>query len=184
MPNAYRLGLIKSSRCYGRLWCFNDLYICECSFHWRPASVADGLLVHDQSKVSIVNIDDLCKPVSTRDVCSQRAGHIHAATWDPHHRAQCLAVAVESIVKGIDTRQANEAAELVVNRFFNVYIRIYSFDTGHNIVRSMDFNPNRSYILATAGDDSRVRFWDTRNVDRPLHTVHEHSHWLFIYCYA
>jgi WD40 repeat protein len=44
-------------------------------------------------------------------------------------------------------------------------------------VRDVHFNPNRAYTLATGGDDTAVRVWDTRNVRQPLRTVNEHSHW-------
>uniref|UniRef100_A0A914SAA4 Uncharacterized protein n=1 Tax=Parascaris equorum TaxID=6256 RepID=A0A914SAA4_PAREQ len=44
-------------------------------------------------------------------------------------------------------------------------------------VRSMDFNPNMQYTIATCGDDCRVALWDARKTIEPLKTLHDHSHW-------
>jgi len=44
-------------------------------------------------------------------------------------------------------------------------------------VRDLDFNPNRQYYLASCGDDCKVRFWDVRNVQEPVKTLEDHSHW-------
>ena len=46
-------------------------------------------------------------------------------------------------------------------------------------MRCVEFNPNRCYVLATAGDDGYVRIWDTRYAVRghALATIREHSHW-------
>ncbi len=43
---------------------------------------------------------------------------------------------------------------------------------GHpqGLVRSIDFNPNKQYHLATAADDGCVRFWDIRAAAKPLLT--------------
>lgn len=45
------------------------------------------------------------------------------------------------------------------------------------MVRDLDFNPNRQYYLASCGDDCKVKFWDVRNVQEPVKTLEEHSHW-------
>jgi WD40 repeat protein len=45
------------------------------------------------------------------------------------------------------------------------------------LVRDLDFNPNRQYYLASCGDDCRVKFWDTRNCSEPLKILSDHSHW-------
>lgn len=63
--------------------------------------------------------------------------------------------------------------------FFNVFYRqIYCIENAHGqLVRDLDFNPNKQYYLASCGDDCKVKFWDTRNVTEPVKTLEEHSHW-------
>jgi len=48
-------------------------------------------------------------------------------------------------------------------------------------VRSIDFNPNKQYHLATAGDDGAVRFWDIRQTSQgPVAArTNDHSHWVW-----
>ena len=46
-------------------------------------------------------------------------------------------------------------------------------------IRSLDFNPNKQYLLATAGDDGMVVVWDTRETKAPLHSSLQHNHWVW-----
>lgn len=56
--------------------------------------------------------------------------------------------------------------------------QIYCIENAHGqLVRDLDFNPNRQYYLASCGDDCKVKFWDVRNVQEPVKTLEEHSHW-------
>lgn len=56
--------------------------------------------------------------------------------------------------------------------------QIYCIENAHGqLVRDLDFNPNKQYCLASCGDDCRVKFWDTRKVTEPVRTLEEHSHW-------
>ncbi|GAB1297358.1 EARP and GARP complex-interacting protein 1 [Apodemus speciosus] len=57
---------------------------------------------------------------------------------------------------------------------------IYCIENAHGqLVRDLDFNPNKQYYLASCGDDCKVKFWDTRNVTEPVKTLEEHSHWVW-----
>ncbi|XP_021102883.1 protein TSSC1 isoform X3 [Heterocephalus glaber] len=62
----------------------------------------------------------------------------------------------------------------------NVACQIYCIENAHGqLVRDLDFNPNKQYYLASCGDDCKVKFWDTRNVTEPVRTLEEHSHWVW-----
>lgn len=62
--------------------------------------------------------------------------------------------------------------------FLMSYRQIYCIENAHGqLVRDLDFNPNKQYYLASCGDDCKVKFWDTRNVTEPVKTLEEHSHW-------
>ncbi|KAJ8789961.1 hypothetical protein J1605_021659 [Eschrichtius robustus] len=61
-----------------------------------------------------------------------------------------------------------------------LHSQIYCIESAHGqLVRDLDFNPNKQYYLASCGDDCRVKFWDTRNVTEPVRTLEEHSHWVW-----
>lgn len=56
--------------------------------------------------------------------------------------------------------------------------QVYCIENAHGqLVRDVDFNPNKQYYLASCGDDCKVKFWDTRSVAEPVRTLEEHSHW-------
>ncbi|XP_006910274.1 EARP-interacting protein isoform X3 [Pteropus alecto] len=58
--------------------------------------------------------------------------------------------------------------------------QVYCIENAHGqLVRDVDFNPNKQYYLASCGDDCKVKFWDTRSVTEPVRTLEEHSHWVW-----
>ncbi|XP_047701161.1 EARP and GARP complex-interacting protein 1 isoform X1 [Prionailurus viverrinus] len=85
--------------------------------------------------------------------------------WSPHHTCTQVATANDTTIRGWDTRSMSQ---------------IYCIENAHGqLVRDLDFNPNKQYYLASCGDDCRVKFWDTRNVTEPVKTLEEHSHWVW-----
>jgi len=57
----------------------------------------------------------------------------------------------------------------------------YCIDSAHGqLVRDLDFNPNRQYYLSSCGDDCLAKFWDIRNVTEPVNVLSDHSHWCVI----
>ncbi|KAK6304264.1 hypothetical protein J4Q44_G00248500 [Coregonus suidteri] len=58
--------------------------------------------------------------------------------------------------------------------------QIYCIENAHGqLVRDLDFNPNKQYYLASCGDDCKVKFWDVRNINEPVKSLEEHSHWVW-----
>ncbi|XP_030776987.1 EARP and GARP complex-interacting protein 1 isoform X1 [Rhinopithecus roxellana] len=85
--------------------------------------------------------------------------------WSPHHNCTQVATANDTTLRGWDTRSMSQ---------------IYCIENAHGqLVRDLDFNPNKQYYLASCGDDCKVKFWDTRNVTEPVKTLEEHSHWVW-----
>ncbi|XP_059261064.1 EARP and GARP complex-interacting protein 1 isoform X2 [Mustela nigripes] len=83
--------------------------------------------------------------------------------WSPHHTGTQVATANDTTIRGWDTRSMSQ---------------IYCIENAHGqLVRDLDFNPNKQYYLASCGDDCKVKFWDTRNVAEPVKTLEQHSHW-------
>ncbi|XP_077586789.1 EARP-interacting protein homolog isoform X2 [Stigmatopora nigra] len=85
--------------------------------------------------------------------------------WSPHHNCGQLATASDTAIRGWDLRTMSQ---------------IYCIENAHGqLVRDLDFNPNKQYYLASCGDDCKVKFWDVRNIQEPVKTLEEHSHWVW-----
>ncbi|XP_029350329.1 EARP-interacting protein homolog isoform X1 [Echeneis naucrates] len=85
--------------------------------------------------------------------------------WSPHHNCSQLATANDTAIRGWDLRTMSQ---------------IYCIENAHGqLVRDLDFNPNRQYYLASCGDDCKVKFWDVRNIQEPVKSLEEHSHWVW-----
>ncbi|XP_072947971.1 EARP and GARP complex-interacting protein 1 [Epargyreus clarus] len=56
----------------------------------------------------------------------------------------------------------------------------WSIDNAHTqLARDLDFNPNRQFHLASAGDDAALNIWDYRNGKEPIFSRTDHSHWVW-----
>lgn len=56
----------------------------------------------------------------------------------------------------------------------------WTIDAAHSqLIRDVDLNPNKQYILATCGDDGKSKFWDVRSPNMPLICRSDHSHWVW-----
>eukprot|EP01112_Ceratiomyxa_fruticulosa_P013783 TRINITY_DN3894_c0_g1_i1.p1 TRINITY_DN3894_c0_g1~~TRINITY_DN3894_c0_g1_i1.p1 ORF type:complete len:370 (+),score=57.12 TRINITY_DN3894_c0_g1_i1:172-1281(+) len=84
---------------------------------------------------------------------------------NPNHPNQ-MATANDTAIKGWDFRQA---------------VSTYTIGKAHaSVVRDLDFNPNRPYVLASTSDDMTVKFWDIRNTQEPIKTLGSaHQHWIW-----
>jgi WD40 repeat protein len=49
----------------------------------------------------------------------------------------------------------------------------------YNGVLSCEFDPFKSFILATSGMDYSIKFWDIRRLDSPLNSIFNNSHWIW-----
>ncbi|KAG9303418.1 hypothetical protein G9A89_013744 [Geosiphon pyriformis] len=88
-------------------------------------------------------------------------------TWNPH--APEIAVGQLDSVQGWDLRSRSQT--------FNI-------PKAHSIlVRALDFNPNKTYQIASGGDDCKVKFWDLRNPTNAIKEISEHSHWVWSVAY-
>ena len=71
----------------------------------------------------------------------------------------------------------------LTHRVLPTLSQIYCIENAHGqLVRDLDFNPNKQYYLASCGDDCKVKFWDTRSVAEPVKTLEERrqswvEHW-------
>jgi len=134
-------------------------------FQWQPTtSCSSGILVADNS-VLLLDTNSNLTVQSKWSFDGKAAQKLTTGKWNPHHKCQTVGVAVENQIKGFDIRSKES---------------IFSIENAHiPVVRDIDFNPNRQYILASAGDDCKVKFWDCRSTSQPLVVLAEHSHWVW-----
>ncbi|XP_068625089.1 EARP and GARP complex-interacting protein 1 [Battus philenor] len=87
--------------------------------------------------------------------------------WNPHQGHCQFAVLQDMHIKCYDTRtDCSKAA--------------WSIDNAHRqLARDLDFNPNRQFHLASAGDDAALNIWDYRNGKEPIFSRTDHSHWVW-----
>jgi len=89
----------------------------------------------------------------------------NVARFNPHHGGTQIATGIDTCVKGYDLRS--------MALTFNI-------DNAHSqMIRDLDFNPNKQYYFATCSDDCKVKFWDTRNTKECLMIRSDHSHWVW-----
>eukprot|EP01039_Chlorochromonas_danica_P001438 gene1438-1563_t len=86
-----------------------------------------------------------------------------SAAWDPHNATGCAAVSGRDIHL-IDRRDMEVTG---------------SRPTAHKgLIRSLDYNPNKPFTLATAGEDALIKVWDLRRLNQPILQCKGHSHWV------
>ncbi|CAA2962678.1 TSSC1 [Olea europaea subsp. europaea] len=90
--------------------------------------------------------------------------------WSSLFDCSVIAAAVGSKVLGIDTRIPDSSPASVCWLIQ---------DQRCNKVRSIDFNPNSQYYIASGGDDCRANFWDLRKTSTPALNLQTHTHWIW-----
>lgn len=83
---------------------------------------------------------------------------------DPHHPNEVV-LAVDNAVESWDLRSGD---------------RSHSIDQAVQpglCVRTVSYNPNKPWCIATGGDDFHVKCWDLRKTTAPLSVLSGHSHW-------
>ncbi|KAI8432585.1 hypothetical protein MSG28_013572 [Choristoneura fumiferana] len=90
-----------------------------------------------------------------------------AGKWNPHQGHSQFAVLQDMHIKCYDTR-ADGAKPA------------WTIDNAHRqLARDLDFNPNRQFHVASAGDDGALNIWDYRNGKEPIFSRSDHSHWVW-----
>ncbi|KAG8311912.1 EARP-interacting protein homolog [Homalodisca vitripennis] len=86
--------------------------------------------------------------------------------WNPQHSGLQFTTASDCSVRGWDLRAGNKQAWVIENAHAQ-------------LVRDLDFNPNRQYYLGTCGDDGCSKFWDFRKPGEAIISRSDHSHWVW-----
>ncbi|CDW57742.1 protein TSSC1 [Trichuris trichiura] len=137
---------------------------------WNPQSICCAFALLDDNLV-LTDLDSDLRVIATNRVAinNKGTGRLTAGRWDPHHNCSAVAVASGNSVSGWDIRSLSQT---------------YCIENSHIMgVKDLDFNPNRPYLLATAGFDCQICFWDTRQTKEKLLSLCHHSHWVFMVKY-
>ncbi|KFM72860.1 Protein TSSC1, partial [Stegodyphus mimosarum] len=136
------------------------------SIVWEPVSGKRIITLMDSS-FDLWDLSDVTKAIQQSQVLPEQKGRqkFTAANWNPHQNCNVIAAAVDTSVRSWDLRTMQTA---------------WSFENAHGqLVRYLDFNPNKQYYIATCGDDCQTKFWDVRNNTKPLLVFSDHSHWVW-----
>ena len=99
-----------------------------------------------------------------------RASFVGGIACDPHHTSE-VSVAFDSSIISFDLRSRERTR--IIERADSPGSKAVS-----GCVRSLSYNPNKPWVLASGGDDHRVHFWDVRKASAPVKTLAGHSHWV------
>ncbi|CAG5117429.1 unnamed protein product [Candidula unifasciata] len=135
---------------------------------WQPSGDNHTVIGLCEDKIVFWDLNTASsapKVVSSINVEGKGQHKMTSGRWNPHHNCNQIATANDTSVRGWDLRTMSQ---------------VYTIESAHGqLVRDLDFNPNKQYYLVTCGDDCRVKFWDTRKVTEPLKVLSEHSHWVW-----
>uniref|UniRef100_A0A8C4SEL5 EARP complex and GARP complex interacting protein 1 n=1 Tax=Erpetoichthys calabaricus TaxID=27687 RepID=A0A8C4SEL5_ERPCA len=135
---------------------------------WEPMSDGKKLISLADNYLLLWDLkESTTKAVISSSTTLEGKGQLKftSGRWSPHHNCTQIATANDTAIRGWDIRSMSQ---------------IYCIENAHGqLVRDLDFNPNKQYYLASCGDDCKVKFWDIRNINEPVKSLEEHSHWVW-----
>jgi len=91
-------------------------------------------------------------------------GKITSGCWNPYFQEN-ITISVGDSIVGFDIRTKTPT---------------FTIKNAHQFAaRDVDINPNNPYIFVSGGDDGKIKFWDHKNLDKPVLTFSDHSHWIW-----
>lgn len=147
--------------------------------HWHPDD-GDKLLICNEGVIEFWDINqkqkalDFSMPRALEKAGGLESGkkvpHVTDLRWSSLFNCSVVAVAMGPKIYGIDTRISDSSPSSIC----------WLIDDGRcNRVRSIDFNPNSQYYLASGGDDCQAKFWDLRQTSKPSVQLSTHTHWIW-----
>ncbi|XP_067032800.1 EARP-interacting protein homolog isoform X1 [Acropora muricata] len=138
------------------------------SILWNPSGNGNQIVTVCEQHLNLWDVDrnsSTAESIDTARLEGKGQPKFTAGRWNPHHSGSQIATANDTTIKGWDVRTMRS---------------VYTVENAHNqLVRDLDFNPNKQYLLVSCGDDCKVRFWDTRNTNSSLMVLQDHSHWVW-----
>lgn len=147
--------------------------------HWHPDD-GDKLLTYNNGRLQFWDINEsreassfsLASAISNSEAIDTdgKLPQVTDLRWSSLFSCSVVAAAVGRTIYGIDTRIPDSSSSSICWLIE---------DTRCTTVRSVDFNPNSQFYVATGGDDCRANFWDLRQTSRPSLSLQTHTHWIW-----
>uniref|UniRef100_A0A8D9F929 Protein TSSC1 n=2 Tax=Cacopsylla melanoneura TaxID=428564 RepID=A0A8D9F929_9HEMI len=115
-----------------------------------------------------VLIQDILANTLVSSIVLERKGQPKFTTgkWNPQNNSSQFVGVDDTNIRGWDLRTPSKCA--------------WSIEGAHSqLIRDLDLNPNKQYIVASCGDDGKSKFWDLRSPGVPLVCRSDHSHWIW-----
>uniref|UniRef100_A0A6A7GAG6 Protein TSSC1-like n=1 Tax=Hirondellea gigas TaxID=1518452 RepID=A0A6A7GAG6_9CRUS len=132
---------------------------------WDPTEYAtDRIIALDRTSYGVFNLDQGCSVVKDSTWSSEVLPNFTAGCFDPHHAHQFVSINDTSI-RSWDLRTPKVSQHI---------------ENAHRqLIRDIDYNPNKPYHIVTGGEDRAVKFWDLRKSSHPLIVLSgSHTHWV------
>ncbi|CAK9294323.1 unnamed protein product [Gordionus sp. m RMFG-2023] len=136
---------------------------------WHPSGSTSQVITLSYDSIYLWDLnvsDSSTKLIASTIVESKSPPEIKTGRWNSNLDYNQMATVNGVYVRGWDLRTMKQT---------------FLLDAGpNNTLRNVDFNANRSHVLATCGDDAKIRFWDARKPGSdPLLTLCDHTHWIW-----
>lgn len=148
--------------------------------HWHPDDGHQLLTCHDgtmefwdinqEKSVRRFSLPSAAEKSSDFVSDSFKPSQISDLRWSSLFNCSVVAAAIGPNIYGIDTRISDSSPASIC-----WLIK----DQRCNRVRTIDFNPNSQYYIASGGDDCRANFWDLRQTSSPVLHIQTHTHWIW-----
>lgn len=135
---------------------------------WHPTGDTSTVIGFADNHIVLWDIDtssSTAKMTASTGLDSKGNSKFTSGQWNPHHNCTQIATANDTHIRGWDIRTMQQ---------------VYTIENAHGqLVRDLDFNPNKQYYIVSCGDDCKVKFWDIRNPTDSLAVLSQHSHWVW-----
>lgn len=133
---------------------------------WQGQDDSTRVVTLDDEAVRLWNIERGATRLAAKDATmAVHTSDLTAGCWDPLHTT-IFASTSDRTVRIWDFRSGGKGEAQILDRCHE------------DVIRDVDYNPNKPYHIVTAGDDRRLRLWDLRKPSSPLKTLGSHSHWV------
>lgn len=144
---------------------------------WHPDD-GDKLLACNDANLEFWDVNDqkkiqdfsLLKAIQNDNDFNMKISPVNDLRWSSSFNSKVVAASIGSHVYGIDTRVSDSSPSAIC---------WIIEDHRCNRIRSIDFNPNSQYYLASGGDSCQANFWDLRQTNVPALHMQSHSHWIW-----
>lgn len=145
--------------------------------HWHPDNGdrilicnGDQLQIWDAEQQKVVRTFSMGPSLQKADQPETKLTHVCDMRWSSLFNCSVIATAINSRIYGFDTRVSDSSPSSICWLIE---------DQKCNRIRSLDFNPNSQYYIASGGDDCRANFWDLRRTHDPALYIQTHTHWIW-----